>query len=209
MAGKQKTTANKNDALTDKQWAFVLAYVECLNATEAAALAEYQGSRATLAVIGFENLRKPKIKAAINKLLNERLMSANEVLDRLSSQARGIPGECFRVAGPLVGVDLEKLKEKNLLHLIKKFSYDKNGKLQSVEFYDSQTALAHLGKYHALFVERTRQEDWRTDAIEYIRRGEISFEALADEFDEDLATELFRAAGVPIQVGSRTNQNGG
>jgi hypothetical protein len=44
-------------------------------------------------------------------------------------------------------------------------------------------------------------DDWRSEAIEYIRRGELSFEALAEEFDRDLATELFKAAGVPVQAG--------
>lgn len=38
--------------------------------------------------------------------------------------------------------------------------------------------------------------DWRTEAIEYIRKGEISFQFLADEFDPDLARDLFREAGL-------------
>jgi phage terminase small subunit len=52
------------DELTDKQRLFVTHYVACLNATRAAELARYEGNRITLAAIGYENLRKPQIRAA-------------------------------------------------------------------------------------------------------------------------------------------------
>ena len=55
--------------------------------------------------------------------------------------------------------------------------------------------------------QHVQVDDWRSQAIEYIRRGELSFEALADEFDPDLATELFRAAGVPVEVGTGTSED--
>jgi len=42
--------------------------------------------------------------------------------------------------------------------------------------------------------------DWRGEAIEYIRRGELSFEALASEFDHELASELFQAAGIATPI---------
>lgn len=50
------------------------------------------------------------------------------------------------------------------------------------------------------FVERREVavEDWRSQAINGIRDGEIDYDALVESFDEDLATELFRTAGVPI-----------
>jgi hypothetical protein len=198
--------------LTDKQEAFVLAYAETLNATEAARRAGYQGTYESLRVIGSQNLTKKKVRSAIDELLKGRILSAHEILTRLSDQARGIPDECFDIYGNLIAVDFEKLKEHGLLHLIKKFSYDKEGRPQ-IEFYDAQTALGQLGKYHSLFVERVKQEDWRSDAIEAIRRGEISYEALRDEFDQDLASELFRAAGIPvrtaIETGTSQSQNEG
>lgn len=185
--------------LTDKQYAFALEYVQCLNATEAARRAGYQGTYESLRVIGSQNLTKKHVRAAIDKLLNERAMRAEEVLSRLSDQARGIPPGCFVVHGPLAGVNFEKLAEAGLLHLIKKLSYDQRGN-PVVEFYDAQRALVELGKYHGLFTDRLKIEDWRSEAIEYIRRGEITYDVLAEEFDADLATELFRAAGVPVQT---------
>ena len=53
--------------LTHKQSLFIAYYIgECDgNATEAAAKAGYSGNRRTLEQVGFENLRKPKIKSAI------------------------------------------------------------------------------------------------------------------------------------------------
>lgn len=41
-------------------------------------------------------------------------------------------------------------------------------------------------------------DDWRSQAIEDIKAGKISFEALRDAFDHETATELFTAAGASI-----------
>lgn|GEM_PF-6723318 len=45
--------------------------------------------------------------------------------------------------------------------------------------------------------DRVRVEDWHDLAIGYIRAGEVSFDALKEEYGQDLATQLFTAAGVP------------
>jgi hypothetical protein len=145
------------DGLTDKQQLFALEYAASLNGTEAAARAGYSGDRNTLGVVAFENLRKPKVRAEIDRLLKERTLQANEVLSRLADQARGIPADCFNVHGKLIGVDFEKLKEYGLLHLVKKVSYDRDGR-PVVEFYDAQAALVHLGKHHGLFAERLEDD---------------------------------------------------
>lgn len=57
------------NGLTTKQEAFVAAYIGEArgNATEAARLAGYKGSDATLASVGAENLRKPQIASHIAK----------------------------------------------------------------------------------------------------------------------------------------------
>jgi transposase-like protein len=46
---------------------------------------------------------------------------------------------------------------------------------------------------------RIAHEDWRTAAIEFIRDGEIGFGACVDEYGSDLARQLFREAGIPIE----------
>lgn len=53
--------------LTAKQLRFVEHYIELGNGTEAARLAGYEGSTGTLALIASENIRKPKIAAAIEQ----------------------------------------------------------------------------------------------------------------------------------------------
>ena len=57
-------------ALTGKQKQFVLEYLIDLNATEAAIRAGY--SRKSAYSIGFENLRKPEVEAAIQQATKER-----------------------------------------------------------------------------------------------------------------------------------------
>lgn len=42
--------------------------------------------------------------------------------------------------------------------------------------------------------------DWRSRAIEDIRARRIDFRALAEQFDEDLATQLFKQAGVDVDA---------
>ena len=125
-----------------------------MNATEAALRAGY--SEKTAYSIGWENLRKPEIRDEIDKYLNERSMTADEVVSRLSDQARGVPADCFTAYGPTIAVDFEKMAERGLLHLVKRLSYDTNGNPQ-VEFYNAQTALVHLGKAHAMFTDNVQQ----------------------------------------------------
>lgn len=75
--------------LTPKQKMFVKEYLCDLNATQAAIRAGY--SEKTAEVIGFENLRKPKIAAAIQLAMNERSekveLDAQWVLERLKEVA--------------------------------------------------------------------------------------------------------------------------
>jgi len=187
--------------LTDKQAAFIDHYIVCLNATEAAARAGYQGSRESLSVIGSNNLGKIKIRQEIDRRLQARTMKADEVLYRLGQQAEGLPPEVFETAYAGLMVDFDKVKALGLTHLIKKITYNAKGYAQ-VELYDAQTALIQLGKHYALFTDTVKNVDWRDTALEYIRKREVSYEALADEFGHDLATELFTLAGVPVEVGT-------
>lgn len=76
--------------LTEKQKKFADYYIELGNATQAAIKAGY--SKKTAAVIGTENLIKPNIKTYIDtrlsEIASERIMSAQEAVELLSSIAR-------------------------------------------------------------------------------------------------------------------------
>lgn len=65
------------ERLTDKQQAFVLCYLESLNATDAAQRAGYKGKRSTLAVVGHENLRKPAIVRELERRSEEGQLLRN------------------------------------------------------------------------------------------------------------------------------------
>lgn len=77
--------------LTEKQKRFADYYIETGNATQSAVKAGY--SEKTARVIGQENLLKPAIKNYIDEKLEEmsskRIASANEVMELLTSAARG------------------------------------------------------------------------------------------------------------------------
>lgn len=157
--------------LTAKQQAFVSAYLVCLNATEAARRAGY--SEKTAHAIGWENLRKPEIAAAVEAGLAEKAMPAIEVLARLADQARGSADDFVTVyesplhdiigqpvldrnGQPIIrrfpSLDLEKARERGVLHLVKKVTYTAHG--PAVELYDAQAALIQLGKHHGLWTDK-------------------------------------------------------
>lgn len=194
--------------LTAKQSLFVNHYLATFNATEAARRAGYNGNDATLAVIGSENLRKPKIAAEISSGFRDMAMPAEEVLARLSAIARSDMADLTNDKGEF---DYAAAKERGKTSLVKKvkarrYTTGKGDDKETVyeveaETHDPLKALQLLAKYHALLVDRVKVDDWRSQAIEAIREGQISYPAAVQAFnDEDLATELFRQAGVPIEA---------
>lgn len=100
-----------------------------------------------------------------------------------------------------IALDADRLIDPSYSHLLHKVTDSPRSGL-TIELYNKQNALVHLGKHYALFTDKVKHEDWRSDAIEFIRNREVSYEALADEFGNDLATELFKAAGVPVEAGA-------
>ncbi len=154
--------------LTDKQRAFVLEYPKDFNATQAAIRAKY--SEKTAAMIGSENLTKPYILEAIEIEYKKRAISVDEILHRLVAMARG----------------------EEPTKVIKK----SDGEV--IETFERRAALELLGKYHALFTERIKVEDWRYEIIQLIRDGELEYEDVKEELGSDLATELFESSGISI-----------
>ena len=96
-------------ALTKKQAAFVQEYLIDLNATQAAIRAGY--SERTAAVIGHENLKKPKIQKVIQAKMEAReekaLITAEEVINGIREIAFPEKGQEVR--------DNDRLKALELL----------------------------------------------------------------------------------------------
>lgn len=184
-------------ALTTKQKLFIDGYLIHGNATRAAVDAGY--SEKTAKVIGHENLTKPYIAEIIKKRLDERSMASGEVLDRIAEIARTDMDDFIDVkSSSLPMFDFEKAAAAGKLHLIKSFKVTRQG--VEVKFYDKLKALELMAKHHALLTDRVEEHlfTWEDRAIDDIRAGNIRYEDLVREFDTDLATNLFKRAGVPV-----------
>lgn len=105
--------------LRPKQERFVQEYLVDLNATAAAIRAGY--SKKTAEVIGYENLRKPQIKEAIDKAIQTR----NQRLE---------------VTQDMVIIELAKLGFFDIRKL-----FDENGKPLDISQLDDDTAAALVG----------------------------------------------------------------
>lgn len=141
--------------MTNRQRLFVEEYLRCGNATEAAIKAGY--SKKTAYSIGSENLRKPEIAAIIQQRLSDKTMAANEVLERLTAQARGNLAP-FLVNGKWFDLDSDSAKAN--IDLIKKAKFKRRvvndttvDEEVEIELYDAQSALVWMGKHHKLFTE--------------------------------------------------------
>jgi hypothetical protein len=199
--------------LTNLQKEFINQYFICgRNATEAIMRAGYKAKdRATAAAMGYENLRKPHISEAIEERLKESAMGANEVLFLLSDHARANVDDFVDMFGI---PSIEKARATGKTHLIKKIKtkttyikrynpatqdFDEDTVVETeMELHDAQSALVQLGRFHKLFTDKVEFTDWRGEAIAAIRSNEVDYESIAEELGEDLASQLFREAGVQI-----------
>jgi phage terminase small subunit len=160
----------KEKSLTAKEKIFVDEYLKCFNGAQAARNAKY--SKNSIYAIAYENLRKPHIRAEIDKRMSEIHMSSAEVLARLSDHARASHRPFVKVTDDgFVYFDFSNPEAIDHMHLVKKIETKRSrrvvGKVNKdedpeewedewvkVELHDPQSALQMLGKYHKLFVDR-------------------------------------------------------
>ena len=151
---------------TDKEKAFVENYLACFNATKAARDAGY--SKKSARSTGRENLQKPYIRALIASRLKEAAMEADEVLARLSAQARSNIADFLVVDNNgFAHFDFTKEEAADAMHTIKKVKTKRSRRVVrgdeadeadewedeqvEVELYDAQRALEILGKHHRIY----------------------------------------------------------
>lgn len=134
--------------LTGKQAAFIEEYFIDFNGTRAAERAGYKGNDVTLSAVASENLRKPRVAEKIAARFAAKVMTADEVLSRLSGMARADISEFITETG---AIDWDKVRKQG--YLIKRIAHYK-GKQSQIELHDAQTALQLVGKHLRLFVER-------------------------------------------------------
>lgn len=135
--------------LTNRRRVFIEEYLACWNATEAARRAGYkhpdrQGSRLLSFVV---------IQEEIQKRLDEKKLSADEVLTRLAAQATTDLTEFVDENGVINWKALKQAVKERGGPLVKKITHVK-GQRVSLELYDAQAALALLGRHHKLFTDK-------------------------------------------------------
>ena len=159
-----------------------------------------------------ENIKNPKIQAAIEQKLREETLSAQEVLKRLSDQAQADIGD-FLNDEHFIDIDLTQAKKDGKTHLIKKIKQNTKTTVMpdgteienhflEIELHDPQKALELLGKYYKLFTQRVEIDDseWENTILDLIKHELVSFDEVSREFGQSLAENLFESAGVEISA---------
>ena len=167
-------------ALRAKRRVFVEHYLRTFNGTESAKRAGYSARSAH--VLAHRLLAEPAIQEAIKARLAELKMGTDEVLLRLSEQARAEYAEYLGDEGT---VDLARMLADGKGHLIKGTKWDRGGNLV-VEFYDAQAALVHIGKAAGMFKDGAGVNvEVNFDLDTWQRQREERRAALADVEDPD------------------------
>jgi phage terminase small subunit len=132
--------------LTNKKRRFIEYYLQSWNATRAAKEAGYafpdrQASRI---------LKDADVVAAVKERMQEVAMETDEILARLSQQARADISQYLLSNGE---PNWEAIRRAG--HLVKRVAKNRNGWV--VELHDAQSALALMAKARGLMVERVQQ----------------------------------------------------
>src|SRR4051812_20270005 len=159
MKRKTSPAPKARKGLTVKQQAFCRAYVRNNgNGVQAAREAGYRGTDATLRTVASENLTKPKVKAFLKQIAEDAqksqgdskfsIMCINEALLRTSILARASLDDILDERGRF---DLAKARRTAGIYAIKRVTFDRSGKVKSVELRDKNGALELMGKHHDLW----------------------------------------------------------
>lgn len=166
-----------SDGLTAKQAAFVEAYADCLNATEAARRAGYKQPMQE----GWRLLRNAEIRGAVDAAIKERAMPKDEVLTRLTAIATGSVRDLLRFAeedvkdesgavivpaGTVIGL---RLHRDAPLHLIKSITPTRYG--DKIELHDPVGPLIKIGEAYGIFRDRG------ADALESLAAAALAAQA--------------------------------
>lgn len=146
--------------MTDKQERFVEEYLIDFNATQAAIRAGY--SERTAHAIGWEQLRKPAVRAAIDQRIERLSMSAAEATMRLTEMGRGSLRPFHRLTGDgKFVVDLTTAEAQLAFHLVKKVKQTelrREGVIEvhtELEIHDAKDAVLNILKLHGKFNNKT------------------------------------------------------
>lgn len=162
--------------MTKKQKLFVEEYLIDLNATQAAIRAGY--SSETAYSIGSENLKKPEIRARIDKAMAERSKRTGINQDRVLQELAKIGFANIRdVVDPDTAKVLPQAKEEDLACIQSiKVKPNEWGTEREVKMYDKKAALVDIGRHLGIFKDKVEvsgleQEKTKLDDILNQMRG--------------------------------------
>ncbi len=151
-------------ALSRRQTKFVAEYLVDLNATQAAIRAGY--SRKTAHVIGYENLGKPRIKAAVDaghgRALEAVGVSRVRVLRELAAVGMADIRKCYDERGNLLAIDqLDDATAASIAGVDIEELYERNddgvrvntGRVRKIKRFDKTKALELLGRHLGLWTD--------------------------------------------------------
>ena len=185
--------------LNARQQAFIDEYLICLNASEAARKAGYNGKSN---VYGPTLLANLSIKAEIDRRQKEKHLDADSVLARMSEMANS---DIVTFADVRRISDLKNPQYKGRTHVIKKFkskiTRDALGReIEEIELelYGADSMLDKMARHHGLYNDKVQLTDWRSELIELFRQGKLTKEQVLNEFRDapSLAEELFNSVGL-------------
>lgn len=152
-------------SLTQKQSLFVAEYLIDLNATQAAIRAGY--STKTAAVIGFENLTKPNIQAAIDAAMKARAQRTEVTQDRVLAEFAKLafldPRRFYDENGTLIPVHLLPEEVAAALSgmdvIIERDGFDGEGNpkfndVKKIKFADKKGALDSCARHLGMFTDK-------------------------------------------------------
>ena len=159
--------------LTPKQQRFIDEYLTDLNATQAAIRAGY--SKKTAAQVGFENLRKPNIAAAISKAKQERSEATKIDAEWVLTQAVELHRRCMQEIKPVCNPNTGKQL------------YDDDGNaLFKFNAAAANRSLEIIGKHVDIGCFKERIEHSGMDLAERLREGQRqAYQRNKDRKDKD------------------------
>lgn len=141
--------------LGKKRRIFIEEYLRSWNATQSAIKAGY--SEKTAYSIGHDLLKFPEVELEIKRRIEEKVMSANEVLTSVSDIAKGSVEDLMDVdESGRMAFNFKRAKEEGKLHLIKSITPTAYG--LKVELHDRMAALQLIGKHTSLFMDENKAQ---------------------------------------------------
>lgn len=147
-------TGEDGKALTELERDFIEAYLKTfdLYLTMKAIGKADRGHRINIEQRARLILTRPPVLKEVEERFKQNLMTGNEVLYRLTLQARGVYANYFVTDEKGTRFDFDKMVEDGYGHLVKLLRPGRFG--TTFEFMDTQKALELVGRHHKLFTDK-------------------------------------------------------